>query len=43
VNDELVDQNFAGRPRAVIGPHSASPLAMPPDLACSNEAGRANA
>src|SRR5262249_56143053 len=27
VNDELVDQNFGGRPRAVIGAHPASPVA----------------
>src|SRR5262249_7433118 len=27
VNDELVDQNFGGRPRAVIGAHHASPVA----------------
>src|SRR5262249_30976297 len=28
VNDELVDQNFGGRPRAVIGAHHASPLPL---------------
>src|SRR5258708_4084437 len=27
VNDELVDQNFGGRPCAVIGAHHASPVA----------------
>src|SRR5262249_21083518 len=27
VNDELVDQNFGGRPRAVVGAHPAAPVA----------------
>src|SRR5262249_45076674 len=29
VNDELVDENFGGRPGAVIGAHHASPMALP--------------
>src|SRR5262249_61432745 len=29
VDHELVDQNFGGRPGAVIGAHPASPMALP--------------
>src|SRR5262249_26252073 len=29
MNDELVDQNFAGGPSAVVGAHHASPMALP--------------